>query len=158
MALPQHRHLPILQAAIINKAHPHIIKDMVNFFTQSVSTVDSLGQYPIDVAVQHRLSWDDGMKDIVEAFGSDQQFTPLMCAKHGLSWEGGMMHILEDIEENDMERKDEETGLYLFMLAAVGGQYNYDLGSVFHLIQASPRCLTSMFDEAGNTRKRRKYE
>merc|ERR1719330_866302 len=155
MALPQHRQQPILQAAIINKAHPHIIKDIVNHFTDSINTVDSLGRYPIDVAVQQSLSLDDGLREIIMASASAQQSTPIiMCALHGLVWENGMRQAFEDIDENEVERKDEKTGLYLFMLAAVGGRHNYDLGSVYCLIQASPGCLISMFDGANNMRKK----
>ena len=69
-----------------------------------------------------------------------------------------MGHMLGEIDEGEIEKKDEETGLYLFMLAAVGGgEYKYDLGSVFQLIKISPECLIAMFD-GSNVRKRRKYE
>merc|ERR1712154_87627 len=143
MGLPQNRHQPIIQSAIINKAPPHIIEDIVSHFTASISTVDSLGRYPIDVAVEQKLSWDGGMKEIVETFASAQQSTALMVgAKHGLSWDNGMKCIMEVVDIDELERKDDGIGLYMFMLAAVGGEkYNYDLGAVFHLIQACPGCL-----------------
>ena len=143
MGRPQNHHQPIIQSAIINKAPPHIIEDIVSHFTDSINSVDSLGRCPIDVAVEQKLSWSDGIKEIVETFASAQQSTALMVgAKHGLSWENGMKCMVEDVDIDELERKDEETSLYLFMLAANGGEkYNYDLGAVFHLIQACPGCL-----------------
>ena len=71
-----------------------------------------------------------------------------------------MNRMVKAMDFADLEQRDEETGLYAFMLAAVGGGgggYKYDLGTVFHLIQARPGCLTSTCDGA-QSRKRRRYE
>ena len=37
-----------------------------------VSITDSVGHYRIDVAIKHKLKWDEGMKDIVDAFSKAQ--------------------------------------------------------------------------------------
>ena len=75
MALPNNQHQPILQALITNKALPHTIKDVVNCFTHSINTLESFNKYPIDTVFQHRLSWDDRMELIVNAFAAVQQVT-----------------------------------------------------------------------------------
>ena len=98
------------------------------------------------------------LKKIIWASASAQQPAILfVCAKYGLPWELGMKHVVENIDVGDMETKDEKTGLHLFMLAAVGGKYQcrYDLGSVFHLIQASPGCVKPTFREQSIMRKKR---
>lgn len=144
MQLPENRKQPILQAVIIQEVPPHIIKDIVLHCTESVNSVDGLGRYPIDVAIERGLSWDDGTEEIVVAFAAAQQSTAIIVgAKHGLRWENGMRSLFEDSDENDVESKDGKTGLFASMLAAVGGKYGYDLGTVFRLIQASPGCLIS---------------
>ena len=159
MELPRHRHEPIIQAAITSEAHPDIIRDTVQHFPNSISTVDGTGTYPIDVAIKEKLSWCDGMKEIVDVFASAQQSTPIIVgAKYGLPWQDGMKHLFEDAGDSYTEETmEEETGLLLFMLAAVGGKYNYDLGSVFQLIQARPGCLISTFDDKSD-QKKRKYD
>ncbi len=145
MAQPHNRHLPILQAFIVNKAPSRIIKSAVNNFTNSINITDSLGKYPIDVAIDNNLSWDDGMEQIVEALASLQQTTPFnICLKHGVQWENGTRTVLES---NGMdvvsETVDTSTGLYPFMMAAaVGGKhYRYDLDSIFHLMKAFPHLV-----------------
>jgi hypothetical protein len=54
---------PILQVSIIAKAPPHIFRDIISRF-DCVAPQDSMGQYPIDVAVVEKLKWDEGVKDI----------------------------------------------------------------------------------------------
>ena len=95
------------------------------------------------------------MKEIVEAFALAQQSSAIVtCAEHGLSRENGMRFEAEKSGAAEMELKNEETGLHLFMLAAVGDKYHHDLDSVFQLIQANTGCLTSTYEEA-NTRKKK---
>ncbi len=145
MSLTHNQHLPILQAVIINKAPPRIIKSTIQKFVESsINTRDGVGQLPIDVAVRHRLSWNDGTKELVEALLSTQESAEVfkMCIKNGLQWHHGMNVVVKDVGIDDIERKDEETGLYPFMLAGVGhGKRSYDLGSIFHLIKRSPRLV-----------------
>ena len=162
MALPHNHHQPILQALIINNAPPRIIKDLVNHFPDSINTLDSLNTYPIDTAVQHRLSWDDGMEQIVEAFATVQQTTPLnICARHGVQWENGTRNIFESSDMDTIESVDVSTSLYLFMVAAVDDKkYSYDLDSVFHLIKSTPKLVCvqqcSSADEEESLTKKRK--
>ncbi len=155
MAHPHNQHLPILQAVIINKVPPRIIKSTIQKFVKiSVNTRDSVGQLPIDVAARHRISWNNGMKEIVEALlstqdlstqGSSTLFT--MCIKNGLQWHDGMRVVVEAVDKDIIARDDDETGLYPFMLAGVGySKCSYDLASIFHLIKQCPR-LVRIYDE-----------
>ena len=130
---------PILQALIIHKAPPRIIKDLIDRSAHVINIVDSFDNYPIDVAVQHKLSWDDGMKQIVEAFTVVQQTTTLnLCARHGVQWENGIQKLLESSDIDEIDSVDASTSLYPFMVAAVGDNSSYDLDSVFHLIKSRP--------------------
>ncbi len=97
MDVPHNRHLPILQALIINKAPPRIVKSAADAFTDSINTKDNFDKYPIDVAVDHGLSWNDGLEQIVKAFASEQHTTPFnVCTKHGVQWENGIRNALEN--------------------------------------------------------------
>jgi len=109
ITLPHNRHLPILQATIINNAPPDVITSTVNQFTASINAADSSSKYPIDIAAHHGLAWDDGMKGVVER--SDTSL---------------------------FEREDASSGLLPFMVAAVGGKNSYDIGTVFHMIKKCP--------------------
>eukprot|EP00551_Chaetoceros_affinis_P001916 CAMPEP_0203645038 /NCGR_PEP_ID=MMETSP0088-20131115/10418_1 /ASSEMBLY_ACC=CAM_ASM_001087 /TAXON_ID=426623 /ORGANISM="Chaetoceros affinis, Strain CCMP159" /LENGTH=92 /DNA_ID=CAMNT_0050501715 /DNA_START=437 /DNA_END=715 /DNA_ORIENTATION=- len=86
----------------------------MNRFVASINTVDSFGRYPIDVSVRHGLAWDDGMKEVVERSYADL-----------------------------LVRQDASTGLLPYMVAAVGGESDYNVGAVFHLIKNSPLLYTS---------------
>eukprot|EP00551_Chaetoceros_affinis_P010360 CAMPEP_0203685182 /NCGR_PEP_ID=MMETSP0090-20130426/48415_1 /ASSEMBLY_ACC=CAM_ASM_001088 /TAXON_ID=426623 /ORGANISM="Chaetoceros affinis, Strain CCMP159" /LENGTH=666 /DNA_ID=CAMNT_0050554369 /DNA_START=92 /DNA_END=2093 /DNA_ORIENTATION=- len=109
-SLPHDQTLPILQALVINKAPPVIIKSAINLFTASINTRDSFGKYPIDVAACHGLAWDDGMKEVVERSDMDL-----------------------------LGRENPSTGLSPFMVAGVGEENTtYDVGTVFHLIKRTP--------------------
>ncbi len=166
MSNNQH-HLPILQALIINEAPPHILKIAVDTFSDSINTRDSFDKYPIDVAIENDLSWDDGLEQIVRAFAFAQQTAPLnVCAKHGLQWENGTKLVLENDDNVDiiLDTADTSTGLYPFMMAAVGGRdddepnYGYDFDSIFHLIKSRPLVVRRFGAEkqlsSGGKRKR----
>ncbi len=68
MALPHNYYQPVLQATIINRAPKRVILSTMIYLSHYINIRDSFGRYPIDVAVQYGLSWDDGMKEIFEAF------------------------------------------------------------------------------------------
>ncbi len=153
MAQPRNRqHLPILQALIVNKASPRIIKSAINTFIDSINTRDSFGKLPIDVATEYGLSWDDGLKQIVEAMTSSasaEHITPLnVCVKHGVQWENGTRIVLENTNSDEqvlLETPDASTGLYPFMMAAAvavdGGDYGYDLDTIFNLMKETPQLV-----------------
>ena len=134
-------HPPILQAAIINNAPPAVLKSSIQNL-DCISITDSLGRYPIDVAIGYGLKWnDDGgiMKEVGRAFSIDQQRSVFsVCTKHGLQWENGMSTLCDTSDINDFDREDSTTGLYPFMIAATGGHTNYNLGTIFHLVKKSP--------------------
>ncbi len=131
--------IPILQSALMNSAPCFIIKDIVEYFNVSCIK-DSKGRYPIDVAIELGLAWDEGMKEIVEEFASEQGVNPVtLCAKRGLTWENGMKNVVEESKIEVIQEQDETSHLYPFMLAAATGSgMKYDLGSVFQLIRNSP--------------------
>merc|ERR1719384_621983 len=141
MTLRKNKLQPIVQAVAMDNAPPRIIKDVVKHFKDSIGSMDIFGKYPIDAAVHCGLSWDDGMKEIAEAFASAQQTKAInVCTRHGVKWENGMRNVLEGCNiDADIEQKDNSTGLFPFMVAAVGGTSRiYDLDSVFHLIKTRP--------------------
>jgi len=148
MTIPHNQHLPILQAVIINDVPSKIIKATINQFTGSINTKDSSSRLPIDVAVHRRLSWDNGMKELIEAYLSLQEESStiifMVCLKNGLGWENGMKVVVKRLDINVIERQDGSTGLCPFMLAGVKqDKDDYDLGSVFYLIRKSPRLVQS---------------
>ena len=49
-----------------------------------------------------------------------------------------MNFVLADSSEEEMEREDDTTGLYPFMLSAT---YSYDLSAVYYLIKKCPRLV-----------------
>ena len=107
-----------------------------------VNVKDSRGRYPIDVANELELGWDKGMKEIVDTFAYAQGINPvIMSAKYGLTWENSMKNVVGKSEIGIIQGKEEISGLYPFMLAGVG--MKYDLGSIFKLIQRSPRTVQS---------------
>jgi len=158
MKLSHDRHLPILQALVVNKAPTDIIKRTISRFSEFINFADSFGRYPIDIAARHKLAWDDGMKEIVEAFVSTQQTTTFhVCIKHGVPWENGTKEVFGGNNvETVAEREDISTGLYPFMLAAVKESYGYDLDSVFHLIIATPKLVKHFGDNSGEDQYSRK--
>ena len=57
-----------------------------------------------------------------------------------------MKIVVEGVSGSNIERQDEVTGLYPFMLAAVRqGKQTYDLGSVFHLIMKHPLLVKKQY-------------
>merc|ERR1712038_71133 len=129
---------PILQAAIMHKAPPRVIKSIVQNL-DCIGITDSMGRYPIDVAIEHKMKWNKGMKEVVEAFSVSKSCSWVhVCAKHGLQWENGMeVVVLEESDADDIPgREDSSSGLYPFMVAATGPKY--DLNVVFELTKRSP--------------------
>ncbi len=102
---------------------------------------------------------DDGLEQIVEAFASVQQIAPLnVCTAHGVQWENGTRITLESMADIDiLETADTSTGLYPFMIAAVGDGNNrckYDFDSVFELIKARPLVVQQFSADEESSRKR----
>ena len=65
-----------------------------------------------------------------------------VALKYHVKWEDGMKCILESTLANDANcllEKDAETGLYLFMLAAVGD--NSNLTTIYELLLLNPDLL-----------------
>ena len=135
--------VPILQAAIIHKAPIHVIQSTLDEL-DCVNITDSSNRYPLDVSIEHKFNWDEGMEDIAEAFAWTQG-RPLLhvCAEHGLQWKNGMSTLISDIDISAFDTKDDSSGLFPFMLAAMG-QTN-DIDSLFELTKKSLH-LVKLYD------------
>ncbi len=127
MAMPNNQNQPILQALIVNKAPPRIIKSALRSFTDFINTRDSFGKYPLNVAIDHRLSCNHGTKI-----------------------------LFENSDMSALETANTSTGLYPFMSAALGGERGYDLDFVFHLIQSKPQVVKEVNIEKECSRKRKR--
>ena len=133
----------LLHAAIIHDSKPFVIQDFTTKFDDSILLVkDSHNRYPIDVAVEKSLPWEDGMKEIFEKFTSIQQDTVqnklLVAIRHGVKWDQGLKYILKESKVH-VSHVDKITNLYPFMLAA--SEEKCDLDSLFNLIQANPHLV-----------------
>jgi hypothetical protein len=137
---------PILHTAIIVSAPLPITQDIISQF-DCITTQDSRGRYPIDVAMTEGLSWgDDRMEDIIHvhtpALTTDQQgqacLTINVAALHGLKWENGTREVADKSmnEIGNSNYVDALTALFPFMLAAVGE--SFDLSSMYELMWQSP--------------------
>lgn len=141
-----HPNAPLLHAAIIHESKPFAIKDFTTKFDDSIMLVkDSHNRYPIDVAVEKGLQWENGMKEIFDKFTSIQKETVqnklLVAIRHGVKWDQGIKYILEESKVH-ISKADKMTNLYPFMLAASGQKC--DLDSVFNLTKANPHLIKQM--------------
>ena len=76
----------ILHAAIIAKAPPRIIADIIDRY-DCISTRDSFNRLPISLAKEQGLGWSEGMREVVEAMTAKKQCPSIhVAAEHGLSW------------------------------------------------------------------------
>ncbi len=69
-----------------------------------------------------------------------QQSNPVdICARHGLTWENGMKNVVEASKIEVIQQQDRDSRLFPFMLAAAADSgMKCDLGSIFHLIKKGP--------------------
>ena len=111
-----------------------------------------MGRYPIDVAIEHNLKWDEGMREIVEAVSAARgQSLVHVCAKHGLQWENGMKVVVladEIGDADDIEMVDISSALYPFMVAAMGPKH--DFNAIFELTKRSPT-LAKIYQNNNNS-------
>lgn len=133
--------LPILQAAIVAKASPPILRDIMTRF-DCITVKDTKNRYPIDVALDSKMKWKDGMKDIIDAMSIKQgRLTVHVAAHYGLQWRNHMKKLLKVSfkKENEtlIKNQDPMTGLSLFMLCALGKKSN--LNSIYMALRQSPQ-------------------
>ena len=188
---------PILHAAIYHGAPCNVIVDILNRFDGCCTQKDSMGRFPMDVAIEEAekrfkekearqnqkvvvtmefqdpedifynsdgeydsvlgeerwnamdfdsdddsdaedlqkpsLTWKDGMQDIVTALAASQGRLMIHVAlEHGLPWDFGMKDVIDLTTNEQLEERDAVTGLYPFMLAAIGEKcslrFIYELG------------------------------
>ena len=132
---------PILHAAILAKAPLYVIQEILNKFQYSILKVDSLGRYPISIALEEGLQWGEGLQDIVKTtsrMAQSQQPTKIMhsTAQYGLKWRHCMKELAEANVDEIVNGYDNLTGLRLFMLAAMGDFH--DLSSIYGMMKMGP--------------------
>ena len=128
--------LPILHASILALAPRRIIVDILNRF-ECVLTKDSLNRYPINLAIEKELLWHNGMEEVFYATSSTLQRPIItLAAQYGLKWNNYMSELVELTTTLVMNEPDYETGLYLFMIAAMGD--SCDLSSIYGLRRINP--------------------
>ena len=130
---------PILHAALLAKAPSHIIQSIICHFEYSILKTDSLGRYPIEVAFDKDLKWNEGLREVVEVTTTAQQYggpSIYTAARYGLKWSNHMKELGEDNVDEVVDGYDSLTGLRLFMVAAMGDRH--DLSGIYGLIRMSP--------------------
>ena len=131
---------PILHAAILAKAPLNVIRSIINQFKYSVSKVDSLSRYPIEVAFVKGRDWTEGLQEVVKATSAlqlRQSRIMYSAAQYGYEW--GKYYMKELVEENVgeiMNGYHSLTGLRLFMIAAMGDCC--DLGVIYGMMKMGP--------------------
>merc|ERR1712038_392044 len=135
---------PVLHAALMKYAPDSIIRDIISRDEcRSMITIqDSMGRYPLDVALERGLRWNDEdgiLKQILFLFtNSDARFTAInLAARHGLQWENGMKKIVERTKCEFLNEFDELTGSLPFALAAAGRNCNLD--AIYELMRKKPQ-------------------
>jgi len=127
--------LPILHSMIMINAPKDIIYKILCRFVGVASIKDSLGRYAIDVAIEMDLPFNEGLEDILEVTASENGWSTLYCAAHhGLPWNNGMEEIVLENFDYALNGVNKETGLKLFMTAAIGG----NLDTIYSLIRMDP--------------------
>jgi hypothetical protein len=123
---------PLLQAAIIANSTSKILEEIIEIFQWSIFTRNSMGQLPLEVAIDFDLKWDEGIEVFVDAYLRFGMSPILLGTAHGLKWENGMKHIVER-DATKLDTIDPTTNLYPFQLAAAG--YKNDLSSIYELMR-----------------------
>jgi hypothetical protein len=122
---------PILHTLIIHKAYENFIDEGTFWFEGSILSKDSLGRYPIEVAVQCHLSWGGGMASIAYSMATAQERNVIFVAcEYGLPW-----HDIKQVVNKNMGEivggRDTMTNLPALLLAASGKKS--DLSTLYEL-------------------------
>lgn len=148
--LKKHPKVPLMQSAIIAKAPRGVIQNLIETHEGVIALHDSKGRYPLDVAVEEDLPWDQGLKDVFNASMklsmNSARYSINVAALHSLRWDNGLQEVAKNstsMEESaQYHYLDEVTKLYPFMLAALGP--NSDLDSTFELMRKTPELVTDL--------------
>ena len=133
----------MLHAAITAGAPRYIISDIINRFDNILTRDSHNSLLPIEVAIKHKLEWNKGMKEIIEATALRQKRTVIhVAAQYGLQWDNHMETLIEKNIDKVACGRDNLTGLRLFMLAAMGDYY--DLNAIFSMAISNPGLLDIM--------------
>ena len=139
-SLQEHQQPPILHAAILAKAPLHVIQDIITQFEYSVLQPDSLNWYPLVLALQEGLGWDEGLQQVVEATEAQQQQDIIYTvAQYGLKWQNHMKELAETNMDEIATGFDSLTGLRVFMVAAIGDCH--DLSGIYGMMKMSPEII-----------------
>ena len=141
-SLDQNQQPPILHAAILAEAPSKVICDIIDSFEFSILKVNSMKKYPIEIALDIDLPWDEGLRVVVEATAIQTQHQRLptsilySAAQYGLKWRYHMKELAEAYTDEIVNGCDGLTGLHLFMVAAMGECY--DLSAIYGMMKMSP--------------------
>lgn len=141
-----HDYPPLLQAAILAKPPRNIIVDIIERFDCTMIR-DSSHLLPVNVAIDEKLSWEAGLKEVFEATAAKQQRSVLYTAAYyGLQWINHMQELVEtEMEDNTGGVADEsksEKGLHNIVIIATMGNHN-DLDTIYSLLKMTPDILGS---------------
>jgi len=129
---------PLLHSMIKFKAPKSIIWASLFELEGLVSIKDTKGRDALDFAIEMNLSFDKGMREILEFTAKTNGLDILHCAaQHGLPWKNGMKRLVELNLNYALYGVNEKTGLKLFMTAAVGS----NLDTIYSLIRMDPMSM-----------------
>ena len=99
---------------------------------------DSLNRYPLVVALEEGLDWDEGLQQVLKATAIPQQQHKVIytAAQYGLKWTSHMKELAEVNVDEICHGCDGLTGLRVFMVAAMGE--HHDLSCIYGMIKMSP--------------------
>lgn len=137
-SMQKHNFPPLLQAAIKANAPTNIIVDIINRFDCTL-TIDSSNNIPINTAVEQRLDWHSGMKQLLAATAAKLKHSDLyVAAYYGLQWTNHTKEVVESEENIDdvIIECESKTGMHVIMVAAMGN--HNDLDTIYSLLRRYP--------------------
>ena len=127
--------LPFLHSMIMIRTVTDVIRMLISLCVGIVSMKDSLGRDALDVAIEMKRPYEQGLKEILEETAKTNGWDILHCAaERGLPWNNGMQKLVIENLGEAVNGVNKETGLKLFMTAAIGG----DLDTIYSLTRMDP--------------------
>lgn len=142
---------PLLQLAIPHVSKYHLL-ELIKNFHGCINVRDRKGKLPIEVAYDVNLGWENGMKELLKATVSSDEYSRsmlvLLCT-FGFQWKnGGILEkiVMEECSGDELCKVDKVSGLYPALIAASNGKSNLD--AVYKLIRQEPCILFSLKQES----------
>ena len=103
---------------------------------------DSFGRFPIVLAIEIGLGWNEGIQQVVEAttLAQQQQSNIYTAAQYGLEWNNRMKELAEENPDEIMNGYDDLSGLKLFMVAAMGNYHHLD--TIYGIMRMCPEQIS----------------